>query len=136
VAVPDVTGQLQDAGQKQLTSAGLKAGVVYVKSDQAQGTVVSQSPSSGATVKRGTRVQVNVALGSQPGTLKGVPDVRNLDPSAAREKLAAAGFEVQTLREPVSDRAQVGKVVDEQPAGGRNAPAGSVITIYVGRAAG
>lgn len=97
---------------------------------------MSQSPSSGATVKRGTRVQLNVALGSKPGTLKGVPEVRNLDPAAARSKLSAAGFVVQTLQQPVSDRAQLGKVVDEQPAGGRNAPAGSVIAIYVGRASG
>ncbi|HSC48777.1 MAG TPA: PASTA domain-containing protein [Gaiellaceae bacterium] len=135
VDVPDVTGQGQAAAQKQLSSAGLKAGVVYVKSDQPQGTVVSQSPPGGKTVKRGTRVQLNVALGSKPGTLKGVPEVRNLSPSAARAKLSAAGFVVQTLQQPVGDRAQVGKVVDEQPAGGRNAPAGSVITIYVGRKA-
>ena len=134
VDVSDVTGQQQDAAQQQLNSSGLKAGVVFVPSDQPQGTVVSQSPSSGATVKRGTRIQLNVALGSQPGTLKGVPDVRNLDPIAARSKLTAAGFKVQTLPQGVTDRAQVGKVVDEQPAGGRNAPAGSVITIYVGRA--
>jgi serine/threonine-protein kinase len=135
VDVPDVTTQLQDAAQKQLNASGLKAGVVYVKSDQPQGTVVSQSPASGATVKRGTRVQLNVALGSQPGTLKGVPEVRNLDAVAARAKLTAAGFEVQTLQQPVTDPAQVGKVVDEQPAGGRNAPEGSVVTIYVGRKA-
>lgn len=132
VDVPDVTGQAQDAAQKQLNPAGLKAGVVYVKSDEAQGTVVSQSP-AGGTANRGTRVQLNVALGSQPGTLKGVPEVRNLDENAARSKLTAAGFQVQTLQQPVTDPAQVGKVVDEQPAGGRNAPAGSVITIYVGR---
>lgn len=135
VSVPDVTSQMQDAAQKQLNAAGLKAGVVYLRSDQPQGTVVSQSPAGGKTAKRGTRVQLNVALGSPAGTLKGVPDVRNLDPAAARSKLAAAGFKVQTLRQPVSDHAQVGKVVDEQPAGGRNAPAGSVITIYVGKLA-
>lgn len=135
VNVPDVTSQGQAAAQRQLNSSGLKAGVVYVKSDQPQGSVVSQSPSSGRTVKRGTRVQLNVALGSQPGTLKGVPDVRNLSPTAARSKLSAAGFVVQTLYQPVTDPAQVGKVVDEQPAGGRNAPARSRITIYVGRKA-
>jgi beta-lactam-binding protein with PASTA domain len=133
VNVPDVTSQGQAAAQKQLNAAGLKAGVVYLQSDQPQGTVVSQSPASGRTVKRGTRIQLNVALGPQPGPLKGVPDVRNLSPTAARSKLSAAGFVVQTLQQPVSDPAQVGKVVDEQPAGGRNAPAGSVLTIYVGR---
>jgi beta-lactam-binding protein with PASTA domain len=133
VTVPDVTGQQQDVAQKQLNAAGLKAGVVYVASDEPQGSVVSQAPEGGTTQKRGTRIQLNVSLGPTPGTLKGVPDVRNLEPAAARAKLTAAGFRVQTLSRGVSDSSQVGKVVDEQPAGGRNAPAGSVVTIYVGR---
>jgi beta-lactam-binding protein with PASTA domain len=131
-SVPDLTGQQQHLAQRQLNAAGLKAGVVYLKSDEDRGTVLSQAPAGGATRARGTRIQLNVALGPRPGTLKGVPDVRNLDPAAARAKLTAAGFTVQTLRQPVSDRSQVGKVVDEQPRG-RNAPARSVVTIYVGR---
>jgi eukaryotic-like serine/threonine-protein kinase len=135
VTVPDVTGQQQDAAQKQLNGAGLKAGLVYVASDEAQGTVVSQAPEAGTTQKRGARIQLNVSLGPTPGTLKGVPDVRNLDADAARAKLTAAGFKVQTLQQGVSDSTQIGEVVDEQPAGGKNAPAGSVVTIYVGRAA-
>jgi len=134
VTVPDVTGQQQDDAQRGLNAAGLKSGVVYVESDEQQGTVVSQAPAAGATRARGTRIQLNVALGPRPGTLKGVPDVRNLDPAAARAKLSAAGFNVQTLRQPVSDPGQVGKVVDEQPRG-RNAPLHSVVTIYVGRKA-
>ena len=133
VTVPDVTGQQQDVAQKQLNAAGLKAGVVYVNSDQPQGTVLSQAPEAGAKQKRGTRIQLNVSLGPTPGTLKGVPEVRNLTPAAARAKLTAAGFRVQTLPQGVSDPSQVGKVVDEQPAGGKNAPEGSVVTIYVGR---
>jgi len=134
VTVPDVTGRQQHVAQRELNAAGLKAGVVYLESDEPKGTVVSQAPAGGATRARGTRIQLNVALGPRPGTLKGVPDVRNLDPAAARAKLAAAGFTVQTLRQPVSDRSQVGKVVDEQPRG-RNAPVRSVVTIYVGRSA-
>jgi serine/threonine-protein kinase len=133
VTVPDVTGQQQNIAQKQLNAAGLKAGVVYVASDELQGTVVAQAPKGGTTQKRGTRIQLNVSLGPKPGTLEGVPDVRNLDAGAARAKLTAAGFRVQTLRQGVGDPGQVGKVVDEQPAGGKNAPAGSLVTIYVGR---
>ncbi|MDQ2911006.1 MAG: PASTA domain-containing protein, partial [Actinomycetota bacterium] len=67
VTVPDVTGQPQEAAQRQLNSSGLKAGVVYVPSDEPQGTVVSQSPESGTTQKRGTRIQLNVSLGPSPG---------------------------------------------------------------------
>ena len=134
VAVPDVTGQQQDVAQKQLNAAGLKAGVVYVASDEVQGTVVSQAPEGGTTQKRGTRIQLNVSRGPR-AVVKGVPDVRNLDVGEARAKLTAAGFKVQTLPQGVSDPSQVGKVVDEQPAGGKNAPTGSVVTIYVGRPA-
>jgi eukaryotic-like serine/threonine-protein kinase len=133
VTVPDVTGQQQDVAQKQLNVAGLKAGVVYVASDELQGTVVSQAPEGGTTQKRGTRIQLNVSRGPR-AVVKGVPDVRNLDAGEARAKLTGAGFRVQTLPQGVSDPSQVGVVVDEQPAGGKNAPTGSVVTIYVGRA--
>jgi beta-lactam-binding protein with PASTA domain len=134
VTVPDVTGQQQDVAQKQLNASGLKAGVVYVASNEVQGTVVSQAPEGGTTQKRGTRIQLNVSLGPR-AVVKGVPDVHNLTPEDARAKLTAAGFKVQTLSQGVTDSSQIGKVVDEQPAGGKNAPAGSVVTIYVGRAA-
>jgi serine/threonine-protein kinase len=134
VSVPDVTGEQQDVAQRELNAAGLKAGVVYLESDEERGTVISQAPAGGTTRARGTRIQLNASFGPRPGTLKGVPDVRNLDAADARARLTAAGFNVQTLHQPVSDRSQVGKVVDEQPRG-RNAPARSVVTIYVGRLA-
>jgi beta-lactam-binding protein with PASTA domain len=135
VTVPDVTGRAQEAAQRQLNSAGLKAGVVYVPSDQPEGTVVSQSPEAGTTQKRGTRIQLNVSLGPSPGEQRAVPDVLGEDPAAAKAKLESAGFEVQTLPQGVTDANQIGTVVDEQPAGGRRAPVGSTVTIYVGRRA-
>jgi serine/threonine-protein kinase len=134
--VPDVTTRRQDAAQRTLNNAGFKSGVVYVPSDEPQGTVVSQAPAGGLTRSRGTRVQLNVSLGPNPGSLKVVPGVVGLDPQAARAKLSSAGFNVQTLRQVVSSRSQAGKVVDEQPAGGRRAPRRSIVTIYVGRFSG
>ncbi len=135
VTVPDVTGRAQEAAQRQLNSAGLKAGVVYVPSDEPEGAVVSQSPEAGTTQKRGMRIQLNVSLGPTPGEQRAVPDVRGEDPTAAKAKLESAGFEVQTLPQGVTDASQIGTVVDEQPAGGRRAPVGSTVTIYVGRRA-
>ena len=135
VTVPDVTGRPQEAAQRQLNSAGLKAGVVYVPSDQSEGTVVSQSPEAGTTQKRGARIQLNVSLGPSPGEQRAVPDVLGEDPAAAKAKLESAGFKVQTLPQGVTDANQIGTVVDEQPAGGRRAPVGSTVTIYVGRRA-
>jgi eukaryotic-like serine/threonine-protein kinase len=134
ITVPDVTGQAQENAQRRLNSAGLKAGVVYVPSEEPEGNVVSQSPASG-TRKRGTRIQLNVSLGPSPGDQVAVPNVLGQDPAAAKSRLRASGFEVLTLPQGVSDRSQIGKIVDEQPARGRRAPSGSTVVIYVGRAA-
>jgi len=133
VAVPDLTGQPQAAAQRQLNTAGLKVGVVYVPSDQPQGSVVSQSPVAGTTVKRGTRIQLNASLGPNAGAQQTVPNVVGMTPQQARARLTSAGFTVQQLTRKVSVHSQDGRVVDEQPAGGRKAPAGSAVTIYVGR---
>ena len=135
-SVPGVKGQRQEAAQRTLSDAGFKSGVVYVPSDEPQGRVVSQSPAGGLTRARGTRIQLNVSLGPSPGTQKVVPSVVGLDPQAARARLSSAGFNVQTLRQAVSNRSQDEKVVDEQPSGGRRAPARSTVTIYVGRFSG
>ena len=133
MTVPDLTGQPQEAAQRQLNSAGLKAGVVFVPSDQPEGTVVSQSPDAGVTVRRGTRIQLNASLGPNAGTQQTVPNVMGMSPQQATARLTSAGFKVQRLTRKVSVRSQDGVVVDEQPAGGRKAPAGSTVTIYVGR---
>jgi beta-lactam-binding protein with PASTA domain len=134
VTVPDVTGRPQAGAQRQLNSAGLKANVVYVPTDEPEGTIVSQSPDAGTTRKRGTRINLNASLGPNPGAQRVVPDVLGDDPAAAKAKLESAGFTVQTLPQGVTDASKIGTVVDEQPAGGRRAPVDSTVTIYVGRA--
>ena len=128
--IPDVTGQQQAVAQKQLSEAGYDPKVVYVPSDQPEDTIVAQSPTGGTSAKRGTHVQINASLGSNPTPEKAVPDVIGLSPAKAAARLRAAGFRVQQLSRRVQDRSKDGVVVDEQP--GQRAPAGSTVTIYVG----
>jgi serine/threonine-protein kinase len=135
VTVPDVTGQPQEAAQRRLNSAGLKAGVVYLPAQEDQGTAISQSPDAGGKQRRGARMQLNVSLGPSPGEQRAVPDVLGQRPAAAKATLRNAGFQVQTLPQGVTDPNQIGIVIDEQPAAERRAPVGSTVTIYVGRAA-
>ena len=121
VTVPDLTGQPQEIAQRRLNSAGLKSGIVYVPSNEPEGTVLSQSPEAGTTQKRGTRIQLNVSLGPNPGVLRPGPRRARPGPAAAKTKLERAGFTVQTLPQGVTDPSQIGKIVDEhrQPAGAR-----------------
>jgi len=132
-SVPDVTGQPQEAAQRQLNSIGFKSRVVYVPSDQPQGTVVSQSPGGSSSAKVGTRITLNASLGPNPAAGQVVPKVIGLDPQTATSRLENVGFKVQQLTQKTSVRSQNGKVVDVQPAAGVHAPAGSTVTIYVGR---
>jgi beta-lactam-binding protein with PASTA domain len=129
--VPDVTGMSQAAAQRRLNVAGFKAGVVYVSSTEPPEMVVTQSPQGGTTAKRGTRIQLNASLGPNPGAQQTVPNVVGQTAKQAIARLREAGFKVQELARKASS-SQRGKVVDEQPRGGRTAPEGSVVTIYAG----
>jgi serine/threonine-protein kinase len=131
--VPDVVGMQQGPAQRRLQSAGFRARILYVASQSPAGQVVSESPSAGTTLKRGSRVTLRVSVGPQAQTTT-VPDVVGNDQQAATSELQNAGFTVQVLRVPVTDSSQEGVVVDEQPAGGARAPSGSQVTIYVGAA--
>jgi beta-lactam-binding protein with PASTA domain len=102
-----------------------------VPSDQPAGAVVAQSPTGGTSAKKGTHVQINASLGPNPAAQKAVPDVIGLSPAKATSRLRAAGFDVQQLDQTTQDRSKNGVIVDEEP--GTKAPAGSTVTIYVGR---
>jgi serine/threonine-protein kinase len=61
-----------------------------------------------------------------------VPDTVGLRPERAAKVLARAGLSMQSSPFPVSDRAQVNRVVAQQPAAGQVVPAGSRVTVLVG----
>jgi len=135
-SIPDVTGQSQQAAQRHLNGIGFKSRVAYVPSDEPQGTVVSQSPAGGTSAKVGSRITLNASRGSTPTAGQIVPKVLRLDPQTATSRLESVGFQVQRLTQTTSVRSLNGKVVDCQPAAGMRVPAGTFVTIYVGRFVG
>jgi beta-lactam-binding protein with PASTA domain len=136
VTVPDVTGVKLPTARRKLRAAGLVTEVKYVPSQEPVGTIVSQAPKPGRTLKRGDHVLVNASdasQASQPAQQASVPDVVGLDQEAATNSLRQAGFTVDVVDVQVDSASQDGLVQDEQPAGGTQAPAGSDVTLYVGR---
>jgi beta-lactam-binding protein with PASTA domain len=134
--VPNVIGLKLSAARQKIRSAGLVTEVKYVPSQEPSGTVVSQAPKPGKTLPRGGHVLVNASDGSQasqPAQQASVPDVMGQDEQPATNALQQAGFEVDVVDEAVDSADQDGLVQDEQPAGGTQAPAGSMVTLYVGR---
>jgi serine/threonine-protein kinase len=133
--MPDLVGLPQTQAWAALQKAGLLPSVLYVPSQEPADTVVAQAKPAGTMLTRGAHVQVNVSRGPNAEADRAVPDVLGRDEQTARQRLEAAGFTVLVLDQQTSDPAQDGRVVDEQPVSGARAPAGSQVTIFVGRSA-
>ena len=65
-----------------------------------------------------------------------VAEVTDQDEPTAKALLTGSGFKVKVVKQAVTDPGEQGIVLDQQPAGGTNAPAGSTVTISVGNYTG
>jgi serine/threonine-protein kinase len=130
VAVPSVTGLLEDAATSQLQAAGFAVARRDVSADLDRGTVVTQDPPGNTTAVKGSTVTLSVSTGP---VLETVPDVTNLDVATARTTLLAAGFRVSAVRRDTDDPTLDGVVVDQDPFGNEQAEPGTRVTLTVGR---
>lgn len=131
--VPNVFGYRVPGAQTALRQRGLVAAVAYVPSDRPAGTVASQSPAAGTSVKQGSHVTVNVSKGRPPQT---VPDVVGDTQAQAVSQLRSAGFDASVVDSTTSDPDEDGVVLKQSPAGGTSARRGSTVTITVARYTG
>ena len=136
VRVPRIVGLAQTPALRRLNVLGLRPTVVYVRSSQPANRVVAQSTAPGTTLRPGSRVRVNVSTGPNPQPATTVPNVIGQDQATAAQTLSAAGFKVAVLNRPTGDQSKDGLVVEQQPKAGSSIPAGSQVTIFVGRFSG
>jgi serine/threonine-protein kinase len=130
VGVPPVVGQPYDNAASTLEAAGFKVVRRNVPSNQPADTVVAQSPAANTLARPGSTITLNVSKGPKTST---VPDVTSLDEAAARTQLEQSGFKVNVTNEATTDPGQDGFVLTQDPAGGTQAPAGTTVTIVVGK---
>ena len=133
VQVPQVTGYTDTAAIGMLTDAGLDYNREYENSDTvAEGTVIRQSPESGASVANGTKVTIVVSQGKQSVA---VPDLKNKTESEARKALEEKGLQVGTIGSDYSDTVEEGKVIDQTEVVGKTVYSGTSIgfTVSLGK---
>jgi len=119
VAVPDLAGATLEDARARIEAAALVAGEVRRERDGGRepGTVIEQSPSPGAQVRPGSRIDLTLAA---PAIR--VPGVVGLDLEEARRSLASAGVTAIETQIRATDEAAPGRVVDQEPAPGVLAP--------------
>jgi len=130
VAVPSVMGQTEADATAALRRVGLRVNIARVPSASPAGTVVAQRPQGGARAPKGSTVRLNIATGPQVRT---VPNVVEDTEAAADRILRDAGFTVRVVDRPVTDPAQEGLVVQQEPRAGARVQGTTQVTIYVGR---
>ncbi len=134
VEVPEVIGQGEDEARGSLRAAGLHVGAVTKREEagQAAGAVLAQTPSAGSSVRSGEAVNLVVAKASQEVA---VPRVVGKKQERAEGELVGAGFVVKSSTRTVSSVAEVGLVLQQNPAGGTKAKRGATIKLTVGELA-
>ena len=130
VKVPSVAGKTAGDARYLLESEGfaVKVGERDVKDAAQNGIVLGSTPSSGQSIEPGSTVTIIV------GKIKTatVPDVVGRTYESGSSALEKAGFKVEKTYENVSDESLNGQILSTNPSGG-DVPAGSTITVVVGR---
>jgi penicillin-binding protein 1A len=128
--VPDVLGLKSERAQNVLAAASFTPLVEVVGSAEPKGLVISQMPAGGGSAELGSLVTIHVSNGV-PEKVK-VPDVIGMSQRNATAALEAAGYVVEVVEKHVSDPANVGVVLNQDPAGGEKLLQGAAVTITVG----
>ncbi len=133
--VPDATGQSRAAAESALAMVGLAVGTVtqQVSTTQSPGTVLSQSPPAGSSLRAGGKVNLVVA---QAPVEVIVPDVVGQTETQAAAALGSAGFAPKMVTATTLEPAQVGLVLTQNPTAGGRARKGATVTIAVGALGG
>ncbi|MFI2754959.1 Stk1 family PASTA domain-containing Ser/Thr kinase [Cellulomonas sp. P22] len=131
VELPDLTKVTQDEALEKLDELGLTPRINEVQSDEAPGTVLSQSPTE-SLVKQGSVVRLEVAIARAP-QLSTVPaNLVDLTYEQAAERIKGAGLVPQRAPDVESDKPK-GTVVSVEPLSGQQVPAGSTVTVKVSK---
>ncbi|MGI8413396.1 MAG: Stk1 family PASTA domain-containing Ser/Thr kinase [Solirubrobacteraceae bacterium] len=127
--VPSVQGLSLGAAERLIRKAGLKVGrhPTQASGQFPAGQVTRTDPTAGTTPPVGTPVTIFVSSGKAAAA---VPDVTGQSRADATATLQAAGFKVAASTQ-TSSTVTAGNVTSQDPAGGSNAPAGSVVAIVV-----
>jgi eukaryotic-like serine/threonine-protein kinase len=132
VNVPDVTSETVGQAKAQLEGPPGQFAVIVtdeVSSTTTPGTVISQSPPGGSSVKPGSTIDLVVA--KAPPTIA-IPNVVGSKRGAAEATLGASSFPAAVQRMDVTTKSQGGVVLSQSPGAGTMSKKGATVTIVVG----
>lgn len=126
--VPDVVGLTSNQAGVELGRAGFEVTFSDEPGSAPAGEVVRTDPAAATELAQGETVAVFISTGEVD-----VPDVVGLARADAIGALQVAGFRVAETERAVGDEELGGTVLAQDPSASAEGPAGSTVTITVGR---
>lgn len=126
VLVPAIVGESQSNATATLKNEGLAYTISKQTSNEVAGTVLSENPGAGTSVKKGVSVALVVSSGAKTVS---IPNVVGQTVASAESTLLAAKFVVTTRY--INNPAAVGTVTSETPGASTQAPEGSTVSLDV-----
>ena len=135
--VPDVVNLPEADATRRLEAEGFEVEVDREESASVEkGRVIRSDPEAGSNAELGSTVTIVVSSGAPEPETQKVPDVTGRSEAEAESILNNAGFRVSKRYQTVVRESEDGIVLEQNPAGGREAERGATVTIIVGRLAG
>jgi len=130
--VPVLVGTQRSIAVQQIRGRGFTPSVEEQESAKPAGEVISQAPSAGSELPRGSSVSIVVSRGVKKAK---VPNVIGSERREAVEALREAGLEPTVEEEETEVPQQLGRVIDQFPPPGTEVEPGSAVTVTVGKRA-
>ena len=132
IAVPNVTGQLQEAAREALSSEGFLPNIQREASTTVPINQVTRTdPAANAQAPKGSQVTLFVSTG--PSQVQ-VPDLTGKTATEAAQYLQSRGLAAAptTNTKPTTDANSVDKVIDQDPKAGTTVAGGTLVTLTTG----
>jgi beta-lactam-binding protein with PASTA domain len=130
--MPDVSGQNEASAAQAMGKVGILASLVFVPGQDPLGTVEQQAKPAGTTVPFHAHVQINLSKGPNNTTNTQVPNVIGQALTQAVTTVNGAHLRLIYLKFPVTQRAEAGKIVQQSPLSGGQAPQNAQVLVYLG----
>ena len=130
IVVPDVRGMNEDSARVLLTSLGLAVEEPHEQfnKDIPEGSVISQMPYVGATVKEGRRIYLTVSSGVESSLM---PRLTGMSLREARLALVRLGLQVGDVTFEYNDSIPEDRIVSQSIRSGSKVKTGSVAHLVI-----
>lgn len=130
--MPNVASQTEIDAVQAIGQAGLLPSLAFVPNDDTLGTVEGQAKAAGSQLPAKSHVQINISTGPGQKPEERVPNAVGQTLQAAVSAMQGAHLRLIYLRYPVTSQSQAGKIVQQSPLAGGQAPQNAQVLVFLG----